>query len=454
MLRTPRRLRLATVATIVAAAAALPLALASAASAAPTTTAPTTTASAATVPAPPQTAFEASNGANWTTEAEETAFLQQVDRATRRVSISQVGTTLQGRPLRLVQIGYPAPPSAVRAARGSVVLFTCSQHGDEPAGREGCLAQIRDLAFSTDRAVIRMLTRTTVLFIPTANPDGRVADTRGNAAGVDINRDHVALATPEGRAHAQVIRDWQPDVVHDAHEFGADPPVYDRDTLWLWPRNLNTAASVHDLSVSLSKEHQRPALAAAGFTSGEYGIHVDPVTGQPIRQIAGDEQERILRNTAGLKNALGLLLETRVDALTPAQLADPALNNRRRVETHRVAIRTTLRMVQERYVAIAVATAVARAQASAGIRPVFFLGADNQPPAPDQVDTAPPCAYRLDPAQFAQVQQTLALHGVQSRPAADGARLVPRAQPLGRLVPLLLDARASFHLVAATPVTC
>jgi predicted small lipoprotein YifL len=448
MLRTPQRRRLATLVTLAACAAVLPLALAPAAAAAPTT-APAGTASAL-----PRTGFEVRNGADWTTEAEETAFLRQVDRATARVAIDQVGTTLQGRPLRLVQIGYPAPPSAVRAARGSVVLFTCSQHGDEPAGREGCLSLIRDLAVSTDPAIIRLLRQTTVLFIPTANPDGRAADTRGNAAGVDINRDHVALATPEGRAHAQVIRDWQPDVVHDAHEYGANPPVYDRDALWLWPRNLNVAAPVHDMSMALSRDRQRTALAAAGFTSGEYGIFVDPVTGQPIQQIAGDEQERILRNTAGLKNAVGLLLETRVDALTPAELADPALNNRRRVDTHRVTIRTTLRLVLQRRAAIEQATAAARARASVGIRPVVFAGADNQPPAPDQVDAAPPCAYRLDPAQYAAVRDTLALHGVRSRPAAGGARLVPRAQPLGRLVPLLLDARGLFHLVAATPVPC
>jgi hypothetical protein len=92
-------------------------------------------------------------------------------------------------------------------------------HRDENSGREACLQMARDLAFTNDSTLNRFLERTTVLYV-NPNPDGWVADTRGNAEGVDVNRDYMELETPEVRAIVKVIRDWQPDVLNDRHEFG------------------------------------------------------------------------------------------------------------------------------------------------------------------------------------------------------------------------------------------
>lgn len=388
---------------------------------------------------PPRTGFELTNGARWTTIEEEHAFLSAVDHGSRRMRMEQVGTTVQGRPMHLVRLGEPAP-----ATRATVVLFLCTQHGDEPAGREGCLTTIRDLAYSSDPATVRVLRRTTLLFVPTANPDGRVADTRGNADGVDINRDHIALATPEGRTMARLIRDFRPDGVHDLHEFGPTPPFYDKDFLWLWPRNLNVDKRVHDESETLSRDFVRVAVEGDGHTSGVYGIWVDPATGEPIRQVAGDGQERILRNTAGLKHALGLLVESNTD---PNPGEDAAAAARRRVRTHLLGVQATLRLVTERRAQVEAATTLSRLTAPVKRGPIYFGGADNQAPDPAKVEPNPPCGYRLTTAQFTQVRDALALHGVHSVPTG-GGRLVPLAQQARPLIPLLLDARADFELTA------
>ncbi len=346
----------------------------------------------------PQTAFEQSNGASWTSHAQEVDFLTQLDAASERVEVSEIGLTAEGRPLHLVQVGDPVPRGIEAAQKEPSVLIACSQHGNEPAGREACLKWIRDLAFTTDPVLVNQLQEMTLLFVPSANPDGRARNTRGNSGGTDINRDHLRLTVQESQAIAEVVRDWKPDVSLDLHEYGPSTPVlYDDEVLYLWPRNLNVDGDIHDLALELAGTKIEACSEAAGYTADEYGqdkvgdIH-------KVQQTAGDEHEGIMRNTMGLRHSLGILVETRVDADVrngPDELMTNAAVQRRRVAAHVTVVDCVLQFVRDNAAEIKAATDQAplskTEEGSTRSAPTYFYGADNDPAAANEMQDPAPC---------------------------------------------------------------
>ncbi len=80
------------------------------------------------------------------------------------------------------------------------VLLWSQMHGDEPSATPALLDLAHYLLnFKDDWAVHQLLDRLTLILVPMLNPDGAEAYTRRNSQGIDINRDALNLATPEGR---------------------------------------------------------------------------------------------------------------------------------------------------------------------------------------------------------------------------------------------------------------
>lgn len=406
---------------------------------------------------PPRTGFEESEGSEWTTHEQELSFLEAIDARSKRAEVSVIGKSVQSRPLHLVSLGHPAPKSAGAARKRPTTLFICTQHGNEPAGREACLQTLRDLAFADDPELVSQLKDQTVLFIPTANPDGRAANSRGNANGVDINRDHLTLATPEARAVAEVVRDWQPEAVIDLHEYGPSIPVfYDDEVLYLWPRNLNVDGQVHDLAKELAEGYVAVDSEEAGYSADEYGQY--EVADQNLYQSAGNHDEGIARNLMGLRHTLGILIETAVTEDPrngPDEVISEAAVRLRRVAAHLVVSDSVLRFMRERGSEASRTTsgAVKRKIAEGRNRsaPVYFGGADNQEPTEEEVVDPPPCGYLLTSEQANSLKQVLKLHGIRTARRGNQT-FVSMAQPAEPVIPLLLDARGPRSSTEGEPL--
>ena len=179
--------------------------------------------------AAPTTTFEVTGGAEWTPLEEEATFLQTIAAETSAV-LTSAGESVQGRPLWRVDIG---------GATARTLTVVASQHANERAPREAALQWIRQLAYSTDPAVVDYLANHRVVVLPLPNPDGFALGRMYNADSIDVNRDVYRLRTPEQRAIQAVIRDTRPNVFLDCHEqsstVAADITYRGAETAALYP---------------------------------------------------------------------------------------------------------------------------------------------------------------------------------------------------------------------------
>ncbi|MEW6338177.1 MAG: M14 family zinc carboxypeptidase [Acidobacteriota bacterium] len=155
--------------------------------------------------------------------SEMEALLKSLD-AKGPATVSVEGTSAGGRALYLVRLSRSATP----AWR---VLFYAQQHGDEVSGKDALLFLIRDVAARPEL----LPGDVDAWIMPMVNPDGAEAGTRRNSAGVDLNRDHIALTQPETRALHAVARRVRPHLAVDCHEFTRDSEAR-RERGWIaWP---------------------------------------------------------------------------------------------------------------------------------------------------------------------------------------------------------------------------
>ena len=258
--------------------------------------------------------------ASYTTQAEIHSWLGDQAAALLRsagvkATLITFGNSQRGEPLEALVLtrGAGTDPAALKATGRPTVLMIGQQHGDEPAGSEALLVIARELA---QGLLQPELERINVVIVPRANPDGASRGQRVTDNGLDMNRDHLLLNTPEAQALARLTRDYQPTVVVDSHEytvagrylekFGA---VQKFDALLQYA----TTANLPEFLTKAAEEwYRRPLVAALkgqGLSSEWYYTTSTDLADKKISM--GGTQPDTGRNVNGLHNAISLLVETR-----------------------------------------------------------------------------------------------------------------------------------------------
>ena len=232
-----------------------------------------------------------------------------------RASVLSVGLSQRGVPIHAAVItrASGSSPAQLEAGKRPTVLLVGQQHGDEPAGSEALLVVAQELA----RGLLEpLLEHINVVIVPRANPDGADAGTRATANGVDMNRDHLLLGTPEAAALATLARDYRPILVLDAHEFTVAGRYLEKfNAVQRYDALLQyaTTPGVPEFFTKASKEwyHEPIVSALNGQGLSHEWYYTTSQNLQDLSVSMGGTRPDTLRNVSGLKNAVGFLVETR-----------------------------------------------------------------------------------------------------------------------------------------------
>ena len=195
-------------------------------------------------------------------------YFNVLAKNSKRIKLTTIGTTAQLREQFLVTISSPenlANLESILAKRHIptadkksvdeplVIWLGYSVHGDEISGANAAMVVAYYLAASEETSVEEMLANTIIVLEPSINPDGMdrfvnwVSTYRGSAKNgdaqhiehhqnwisgrtnhfwFDLNRDWLLLTQQESRHRLKYFHQYQPHVLGDYHEMGANSSYF------------------------------------------------------------------------------------------------------------------------------------------------------------------------------------------------------------------------------------
>jgi hypothetical protein len=252
-----------------------------------------------------RTPAEESSFTRYTTHAEMLEYLDAVRAASTDVRLGVYGRTWEGRELPYMVFSRPAVTRGWEAAAlgKPVVELHANVHGGERTLRESLLIMIRDLA-TPGTELNALLDELVVIVSPQINPDGFEASpnpTRGNAWGIDMNRDYMKLEQPAIVNWVRnVFQEWNPHLFVDGHNGGQFP----YNLKYQCPGHADPDQRLTALCDDEIFPRVDERLEAEGFRSFYWA------SGNEERWSGGQTDARISRNYAGFVNSVGILFES------------------------------------------------------------------------------------------------------------------------------------------------
>jgi hypothetical protein len=248
-------------------------------------------------------------------------FMELVAAVSPVIQLDTFGYSLEGRALPLAVVGRLADkrPETVRASGRTVVYLQGNIHAGEVEGKEVLLMLLREIAQGQHEQLLDSLV---LLVAPIFNADGneRVSllnrpaqhgpvggmGTRPNAQGLNINRDHMKLASPEGRSFAQMLARFDPHVGVDLHTTNGTRHAY--FLTYSPPLHPNTPAGI----TSLMREQWFPHITREIRRKYDWDFYYyGNVQGQGDARgwYTFDHKPRFNNNYIGLRNRIAILSE-------------------------------------------------------------------------------------------------------------------------------------------------
>lgn len=133
---------------------------------------------------------------------------------------SQVRTRILGKtPGGRNIVALEVVPKGVSPWKVKRLVVLCRQHGNEPEASASGLRFVREFLTTNDPKKRKIASKTALLIVPIANPDGAAVYRRRTDKNVDMNRDWGRRKSREVALLTKWVSAWKPHLMVDVHQW-------------------------------------------------------------------------------------------------------------------------------------------------------------------------------------------------------------------------------------------